>query len=138
MIPILFRAAKSSFLAAVMALAVSAGAVPGFGAQDEPANNSPTLVFITKSDACDCVVNLCVAGEQEVINFLGGQPFGFRLERIDLAEKPEQGRAYRAVTLPVVILKETDGRSVARFDSFFTESDFYAAWEKHRKAGAKP
>ena len=135
--PIRFRAAQFLFFAALVPLALSAGARLTFAAQDERSENSPSLVFITKSDACDCVLNLCVAGEQEVISFLSGEPYGFRLERIDLTGNPEPGRTYGAVTLPVVILKDSGGRVVARFDSFFTESDFYAAWEKHRKAGEK-
>jgi hypothetical protein len=132
---LLFRVAQFAVLAGLSTWACTG---PSFAAGPRQAAGGPTLIFITKSDACDCVLNLCVAGEQEVINFLDGEPYGFRLERIDLAEKPEQGKTYRAVTLPVVILEAPEGHLVARFDTFFTANDFHTAWKKHLRAGKSP
>ncbi|HSH71061.1 MAG TPA: hypothetical protein VK997_14145 [Deferrisomatales bacterium] len=92
---------------------------------------SESLVFVTQSDACECVRNLCVAGEQEVLNFLGGSGEGLRYERVDLAKNPDAGKTYRAVTLPVVLLFDGAGAEIARFDSFFTEDQLEAAWQQH-------
>ncbi|GAB4263766.1 MAG: hypothetical protein Kow0092_14960 [Deferrisomatales bacterium] len=119
----------------VLVLLLGAGAAaraPAATGEPDRTPASPVVVFLTKSDACDCVANLCVAGEQEVLNFVTAHPDRFRLERIDLAERPDEGRRYRAFTLPVAILKDESGRTVARFDAFFTESDLSRAWEAHR------
>lgn len=119
---------RGLFLAAAMSLSAAAHA-----------GTAPTLVFLTKSDECECVLNVSVVGEQEVLNFIADNPYGFQLEKIDLAETPAAGRAYRVFTVPVVVLKDEDGRTVARFDSFFTEADFYRAWEAHeKKRGGQP
>jgi hypothetical protein len=132
------RARQFVLLAAVAGMVSWTCPTPGLATGAQETAGGPSLVFVTKSDACDCVRNLCLAGEQEVINFLAGEPYGFRLERIDLTTHPEEGKTYRAVTLPVVVLKSADGQWVARFDSFFTENDLYAAWEKHLGEGTKP
>jgi hypothetical protein len=119
---------RGLFLAAALSLAAAAHA-----------GTAPTLVFLTKSDECECVLNVSVVGEQEVLNFIADNPYGFRLEKIDLAETPAAGRAYRVFAVPVVVLKDGDGRTVARFDSFFTEADFYRAWGAHeKKRGGRP
>ncbi|MDW7711636.1 MAG: hypothetical protein SCH98_14300 [Deferrisomatales bacterium] len=111
-------------LAVAAALALSSTALAGA---------APTLVFLTKSDECECVLNVSVAGEQEVVNFIADNPYGFQYERIDLAEDPAAGRAYRVFAVPVVVLQDEEGRTVARFDSFFTEADFYKAWGAYEK-----
>ena len=105
-------------------LAPSAWAGPPEGAP-------PTLVFVTKSDACDCEASLCVAGEQEVINFLAGNPWGFRRETVDLKATPEAAKELRILAVPVAFLRDAQGRRVARFDGFFAERDFYQVWEAH-------
>ena len=86
---------------------------------------------MTKSDACDCVASLCVAGEQEVQNFLSGIGGDLRYQRVDLAEDPDAGKTYRAVTLPVALLFDEDGGEIARFDSFFTEAQLTGVWEQY-------
>ncbi len=111
-------------LAAVLALAFSAHAGSG-----------PSLVFIVKSNECDCVVSRCVAGEQEVLNFLSSNPKRFQYQKIDLAKNAAAGRQYRAITLPVAVLKDEQGQAVARFDSFFSEQDIQKAWDSHQKQG---
>jgi hypothetical protein len=102
-------------------------------AANETTENAPTLIFITKSDACDCVRSTCVAGEQEVLNFMAGNRYGFRLEKIDLATDPKAGKTYRAVTLPVAILRDAQGQEAGRFASFFTAKQLHTAWDKHLK-----
>ncbi len=102
-----------------------------------PEGASPTLVFVTKSDACDCEASLCVAGEQEVVNFLAGNPWGFRRETIDLKATPKAARELGILAVPVVFLLDGRGRRVARFDGFFAERDFYQAWEAHLAGGTK-
>jgi hypothetical protein len=92
-----------------------------------------TLVFVTQSDACDCVVNLCVAGEQEVINFLGDAGAGLAYQRVDLTPEPDAARTYRAVTLPLALLLDPAGGEVGRFASFFTEDQLAATWRAYRK-----
>ena len=103
----------------------------GVAAQDTAPTGAASLVFVTKSDACDCVANLCVAGEQKVINFLGGEGAALRYERIDLTEAPGAGKKYRAITLPVVLLFDGANQEIARFDSFFTEAQLTGAWKQH-------
>jgi hypothetical protein len=98
----------------------------------------PTLVFVTKSDECECVLSLCVAGEQEVLNFLDGNPWGFQREDVDLAETPKAARELKVLAVPVVFLRDAEGRDVARFDVFFLEKDLYAAWQAHQNGGKKP
>ena len=111
---------------------VGIGAVPGHAEPSaEPSGNRPLLVFVTQSDACECVRNLCVAGEQEVINFLGDVGAAIRYERVDLAKDPDVGKKYRAVTLPVVLLFDAAGQEIRRFDSFFTEDQLAALWQQH-------
>ncbi len=111
---------------------VGTGAVPGHAEPSvELSGNRPLLVFVTQSNACECVRNLCVAGEQEVINFLGDVGATIRYERVDLAKNPEAGKTYRAVTLPVVILFDAPGQEIRRFDSFFTEDQLAAVWQQH-------
>jgi hypothetical protein len=90
-----------------------------------------SLVFVTQSDACDCVANLCVAGEQEVLNFLGTTGDQIRYQRVDLTEDAAAGKRYRAVTLPVVLLFDAAGEEIARFDSFFTEAQLNGVWQQH-------
>lgn len=102
-----------------------------------PEGVSPTLVFVTKSDACDCEASLCVAGEQEVLNFLAGNPWGFRRETVDLKESPRAAKELGILAVPVVFLLDGQGRRVARFDGFFAERDFYRAWEAHLAGEAK-
>jgi len=102
-----------------------------------PEGVSPTLVFVTKSDACDCEASLCVAGEQEVLNFLAGNPWGFRRETVDLKESPMAAKELGILAVPVVFLLDGQGRRVARFDGFFAERDFYRAWEAHLAGEAK-
>lgn len=98
---------------------------------------TPSLVFVTKSDACECERNLCIAGEQEVVNFLADNPWGFRLEKVDLKETPGAAKDLGILAVPVVFLRDGRGERVARFDAFFAEKDFRAAWEKHLAAGAQ-
>ena len=112
-------------LAAVLALPVA-----GFAKEVTPGTGE-SLVFVTKSDACDCVANLCVAGEQEVLNFLAGSGANLRYERVDLAKEPGAGKTYRAVTLPVVLFLDGAGGEIARFDSFFTEAQLTGVWQQH-------
>lgn len=99
--------------------------------------NPPTLVFVTKSDECECVLSLCVAGEQEVLNFLDGNPWGFERKDVDLAETPKAARELKVLAVPVVFLRDGEGRDVARFDVFFLEKDLYAAWQAHQDGGKK-
>ena len=107
-------------------------ALPAAGlAEEATPETGESLVFVTKSDACDCVANLCVAGEQEVLNFLGGSGTGLRYERVDLAKDPDAGKTYRALTLPVVLLFDGSGGEIARFDSFFTEAQLTGVWQQH-------
>ena len=107
-------------------------AMPPAGLSEEiPPADGASLVFVTKSDACDCVANLCVAGEQEVLNFLAGSGTSLRYERVDLAKDPGAGKTYRAVTLPVVLLLDGAGGEIARFDSFFTEAQLTGVWQQH-------
>ena len=101
------------------------------------AGNHPTLVFVTKSNECECVLSLCVAGEQEVLNFLDANPWGFERKDVDLAENPKAARELKVLAVPVVFLRDAEGRDVARFDVFFTEKDLYAAWQAHREGGAE-
>ncbi len=98
---------------------------------------SPTLVFVTKSGACDCEASLCVAGEQEVLNFLAGNPWGFRRETVDLGETPRAAKEFGILAVPVVFLLDRQGRRVARFDGFFGARDFYRAWEAHLAGEAR-
>ena len=104
--------------------------VAGWAEDVAPADGA-SLVFVTKSDGCDCVANLCVAGEQEVLNFLGGSGAGLRYKRVDLTETPNAGKTYRAVTLPVALLFDGAGEEIARFDSFFTEAQLTGVWQQH-------
>lgn len=97
----------------------------------------PTLVFVTKSDACECERSLCIAGEQEVVNFLRGNPWSFRLEKVDLKETPGAAKDLGILAVPVVFLVDGEGHRVARFDGFFAERDLYRAWEDHRSGGEK-
>ncbi len=119
-----------------LALPLTAAAVTPVRAESAP-GQSPTLVFVTKSDACDCEASLCVAGEQEVINFLAGNPWGFRRETVDLKETPKAAKELGILAVPVVILRDGQGRQVARFDGFFAEGDIYQAWEAHLSGAAK-
>jgi len=130
------RAAKWVKIAVLCALlGLGAGTVlPPEGRTD---TGQPTLVFVTKSDACECERNLCIAGEQEVINFLSGNPWGFRLDKIDLKETPQAAKELGILAVPVVFLLDARGERVARFDGFFAERDFTRAWEAHRSGGAK-
>jgi hypothetical protein len=122
------RVLHSLFLAALFnALAAPAG----LAAEDKPKEAGASLVFVTQSDACDCVANLCVAGEQEVLNFLGVAGNQLRYERVDLTQDAAAGRKYRAVTLPVVLLFGVTGEEIARFDSFFTEAQLTGVWQQH-------
>lgn len=102
-----------------------------------PAGKAPTLVYVTKSDECECVLSLCVAGEQEVLNFLEGNPWGFERKDVDLAETPKAARELKVLAVPVVFLRDAEGREVARFDVFFMEKDLYAAWQAHQDGGKK-
>jgi thioredoxin-like negative regulator of GroEL len=97
--------------------------------------SQPTLVFVTKSDACECERNLCMVGEQEVVNFLSSNPWRFRLERVDLAETPSAAKEFGILAVPVVFLVDGQGRRVARFDGFFSWKDFQRAWEAHLAGG---
>lgn len=97
----------------------------------------PILVFVTKSNACDCKASLCVVGEQQVINFMADNPWGFRRETIDLKEKPKAAKELGILAVPVVFLLDGQGRRVARFDGFFPETNFYQAWEAHLAGGTK-
>lgn len=101
------------------------------------AEKPPTLVLVTKSDECECVLSLCVAGEQEVLNFLDGNPWGFERKDVDLAETPKAARELKVLAVPVVLLLDGEGREVARFDVFFMEKDLYAAWQAHQDGGKK-
>ncbi len=117
------RRRLGSFFAFLLLLGVAAWAGP------EAA--SPTLVFVTKSDACDCEASLCAAGEQEVLNFLARNPWGFRREIVDLKQRPAATKELGILAVPVVFLLDGQGRRVARFDGFFAERDFRRAWEAH-------
>lgn len=97
--------------------------------------SQPTLVFVTKSDACECERNLSLAGEQEVVNFLAGNPWGFLLERVNLTETPAAAKELGILAVPVVLLVDGQGRRVARFDGFFSWKDFQQAWEAHLAEG---
>lgn len=119
-----------------LALPVTAAAVTPVRAESAP-GQPPILVFVTKSDACDCELSLCVAGEQEVINFLADNPWGFRRETIDLKVTPKAAKELGILAVPVVFLRDVEGRQVARFDGFFAERDFYDAWTEHLNGGKK-
>jgi len=129
--PTLHRRTRSGFLGIALAVLTITGQSLAAPPQDKTA---PTLVFIIKSDACQCEVNLCVVGEQEVRNFLAANPWGFRLETIDLKTRPKTAKEYGVLAVPVVLLLDESGNRVARFDGFFSEQDLYKSWEKHRTA----
>jgi len=114
-------------------LGTGTGVPPADGGEE----GQPTLVFVTKSDACECQRSLCIAGEQEVVNFLAGNPWGFRLEKVDLKETPQAAKELGILAVPVVFLVDGQGQRVARFDGFFAERDFTLAWEEHRSGGKK-
>jgi hypothetical protein len=127
--PILHRRTRSGFLGIVLAVLGIAGQALGAPPQNKAA---PTLVFIVKTDACQCELNLCVVGEQEVLNFLVANPWGFRMEKIDLKTRPKAAKEYGVLAVPVAVLLDEAGTRVARFDGFFSEQDLYKAWEHHR------
>jgi len=105
----------------------------GHASAQPTAGPPPTLLFVTQSDACDCVASLCVAGEQEVLNFLADNPWGFKRQTVDLKETPKATKDLGIIALPVVFLVDAAGQRVARFDGFFAADDFSRAWEKHLK-----
>ncbi|MBE0617131.1 MAG: hypothetical protein IH608_04300 [Proteobacteria bacterium] len=117
--------------ALAVVLLLQAGARAAEQTAQTASGQPPTLVFVTKSDACECERNLCIAGEQEVRNFLSANPWGFRLEKVDLKATPEAAKELGILAVPVVFLLDGPGRRVARFDGFFAERDFYQAWENH-------
>ncbi len=117
----------------VLAAVASATQTP----QPQPADQAPTLVFVSKSDACECERNLCIAGEQEVINFLASNPWGFVLERVDLAESPAAAKELGILAVPVVFLRDGEGRQISRFDGFFSWQDLEQAWRAHLAEGSK-
>ena len=99
----------------------------------------PSLVFVTKSDACACTANLCVAGEQAVLNFLETTGDRIRYERVDLARDAGAGKTYQVVTLPVVLLLDAAGEAIGRFDSYVTEEQLAEVWKQHLSAlGVQP
>ena len=118
----------------VLVLVVTVGGAAWAGSSGGP---PPTLLFVTQSDACDCVASLCVAGEQEVLNFLADNPWGFQRQTVDLKETPKAAKELGILALPVVFLVDPAGLRIARFDGFFAAEDFSRAWEKHLK-GEKP
>ena len=118
---------------ALVGLGIGAAAPMAHGGE----GGQPTLVFVTKSDACECERNLCMAGEQEVVNFLSGNTWNFRLERVDLTETPAAAKELGILAVPVVFLLDGQGQRVARFDGFFAEADLFQAWEEHQ-SGGKP
>ncbi|MHB8763008.1 MAG: hypothetical protein ACYDA8_01490 [Deferrisomatales bacterium] len=128
------RAATFVRIATLFALLGVGAAVPGQGRAEV---GPPTLVFVTKSDACECQHNLCVAGEQEVVNFLAGNPWGFRLDKVDLKATPKAAKELGVLAVPVVLLLDGQGTRVARFDGFFAAADLRRAWEAHRSGGPK-
>lgn len=119
------------------ALCALLGAVVAAPSPGRTAGSPPTLVFVTQSDACDCVVSLCVMGEQEVLNFLAANPWGFRRQTIDLKETPKAAKELGILAVPVVFLFDGQGRRVARFDGFFAKQDFHDAWVAHLAGGTK-
>jgi hypothetical protein len=122
-------------LAAFLALSGSSRA-SGVEAGSSP-NEPPTLVFVTQSDACDCVASLCVAGEQEVLNFMASNPWGFRRETVDLTKTPVAAKDLGVLAVPVVFLVDGQGKRVARFDGVFAGKDFSRAWEAHLASKGK-
>lgn len=121
----------------LVALAVSASAGAA-GAQSKTSGDpSPTLVFVAKSDACECERNLSIIGEQVVVNFVADNPWGFRRETVDLTETPEAAKELEILTVPVVFLLDDEGRRIARFDGFFSERDLREAWKNHLDEGGK-
>jgi len=130
------RVARSLWVAVLVGLlALGAEAAAPFRAWADA--GQPTLVFVTQSDACECQRSLCIAGEQEVVNFLTGNPWGFRLEKVDLKETPQAAKELGILAVPVVFLMDGQGQRVARFDGFFVERDLYRAWEEHRSGEKK-
>lgn len=136
--PVLVAAARSGKIVPVLAVAVALLAAGLAGAQTKaPGQQPPTLVFVTQSDACDCVASLCVIGEQEVSHFLAANPWGFRRQTIDLKATPKAAKELGVLAVPVVFLLDGQGRRVARFDGFFAKQDFHDAWVGHLAGGTK-
>lgn len=128
--------ARFRWLAVLVLGLLLQGSVQAGQASTQPtAGPPPTLLFVTQSDACDCVASLCVVGEQEVLNFLADNPWGFQRQTVDLKETPKATKDLGIIALPVVFLVDAAGQRVARFDGFFVADDFSQAWEKHLEKG---
>ena len=123
--PSAFRWAVWTVLAAVVA--GTAHAQPG-----------PTVVFVTKSDACSCQLSLCVAAEQEVRNFVADTGGEVELVVVDLAKTPEAGRTYKAFAVPVVILQDENGEAFARFYGYVEARQLLREWNEYRSRKGSP
>ncbi|RMG95467.1 MAG: hypothetical protein D6708_03260 [Candidatus Dadabacteria bacterium] len=97
-----------------------------------PAASRPSVVFVTKSDACDCQLSLCVAAEQEVRNFLADTGGQLDLVVVDLAQTPEAGKTYKAFAVPVVILRDERGEALARFYGYVEARHLLREWNEYR------
>ncbi|GAB6061909.1 thioredoxin domain-containing protein [Deferrisoma palaeochoriense] len=91
----------------------------------------PTVVFVTKSDACSCQLSLCVAAEQEIRNFLADTGGALDLVTVDLAKTPEAGKTYKAFAVPVVILQDERGEAFARFYGYVEERHLLREWNEY-------
>ncbi len=93
----------------------------------------PTVVLVTKSDACPCQLSLCVAAEQEVRNFVADTGGQVGLVIVDLARTPEAGKTYKAFAVPVVILQDEKGEALGRFYGYVEESHLLREWNEYRQ-----
>ncbi|MBI5443800.1 MAG: hypothetical protein HY900_21640 [Deltaproteobacteria bacterium] len=109
-------------------LATSTGALEP--SATPPARN-PTVLLITTTDDCQCTLDRCLVGRHEAEKFVRGNSTKFELRVVDIIKTPSVVRQYRVLYTPVALLLDRTGKTVARFETFFSESDLRQAWNQH-------
>ncbi|GAB4285494.1 MAG: hypothetical protein Kow0092_39530 [Deferrisomatales bacterium] len=92
---------------------------------------------MTTRDPCECEAGLYVAGEQGAIPFPSGKPWGFRCKTVDMEETPKAAKEPGIRAVPVVCLRDGEGRQVTHFEESFPQRGFYPAWEAYLSGEAK-
>lgn len=123
------------FLVVLVMAALIFGSIPSVGAS-APAAKIALVVYITTSKACGCTLELCQAGDQLIGQIFADNP-GVTLERLDYGKDPEAAKGfimdYRLITLPALLLLDSRGNLVARWQGVLPKEEILAKLKEYSR-----
>ncbi len=78
----------------------------------------PSIVFFTKSVACDCTKKNCAAAEKSFYGAIDTTKTEFSIVKIDVSTDDKIAREYKIVAPPSILILDKNGKEAARLNSW--------------------